>query len=486
MAEILVFDLGASSGRAMLCGFEDGKLSLREIHRFKNTPITENGHLRWDTDDLFEQIKLGISFGVFSGGFDAISIDTWGVDFGLIGRDGELLEKPVHYRDKRTEGIPEAVYRKIPAERLFKESGIQPSSINTIFQLAYLAYKEPTTLFRAEKLLMMPDLFAYFLTGEYRNEYTEAATSQLIELKSRGWNLKLIEALGLPKRIFCPLIRPGETYGSLKYEYSEEFRCEQVPVFACPSHDTASAALAVPASEDRFVFISTGTWALFGTELQRPIVTKRAMELGLTNEGGYGDTTMLLKNIMGLWLVQECRRDYSQNGEEYSFADLERLAAETPDFDSFIDPNDPMFAAPGEMPRKIQDYCRATNQTEPRTVGETMRCVYQSLACEFARTLKSISEVTGTEYERVYMVGGGTKDKLLCSLTADICEKPVVAGPAEAAALGNGISALIAMGEIQNVKAARAAIISSGLTVTYTPKPDEKHLFERYMKLVSK
>ncbi len=486
MAKVLVFDLGASSGRAMLCRFEDNKLSLEEVHRFKNTPITENGHLRWDTDDLFEQIKLGISFGVFSGGFDAISIDTWGVDFGLIGRDGELLEKPVHYRDKRTGGIPETVYKKIPAERLFMESGVQPSDINTVFQLAYLTLKEPTTLFRAEKLLMMPDLFAYFLTGEFRNEYTEAATSQLIELKSRGWNLKLIEALGLPKRIFSPLIRPGETYGSLKYEYSEEFRCEQVPVYACPSHDTASAALAVPAGEERFVFISTGTWALFGTELPRPVVTKRAMELGLTNEGGYGDTTLLLKNIMGLWLVQECRREYSKNGEEYSFADLERLAAETPELDSFIDPNDKMFASPGEMPQKIRNYCRMTAQTEPRTVGETMRCVYQSLACEFARALKSISEVTGTEYECVYMIGGGTKDKLLCSLTADVCKKQVVAGPTEAAAMGNGISSLIAMGAIESVKAARAAIISSGLTVTYDPKPDEKHLFERYMKIVSR
>ncbi len=486
MASVLVFDFGASSGRAMLCGYEDGRLSLREIHRFKNTPITENGHLRWDTDELFEQLKLGISFGVFSGGFDAISIDTWGVDFALIGRGGELLEKPVHYRDARTDGIPETVYAKIPAERLFKESGVLPQNINTVFQLAYLTQKEPTTLFRAEKLLMIPDFFAYLLTGEYRNEYTEATTSQLIEIKSRGWNLRLIEELGLPKRIFCPLIRPGESYGNLKYEYAEEFRCEQVPVFACPAHDTASAALAVPSNEERFVFISTGTWALFGTVLSRPIVTERAMELGLTNEGGYGDTTLLLKNIMGLWLMQECRREYSKNGEEYSFADLERFAAETPEFDSFINPNDPMFAAPGEFPQKIRWFCRTTAQTEPGTVGEIMRCVYQSLACEFARTLKSISEVTGTEYERIYMIGGGTKDKLLCRLTANICGKTVVAGSTEAAALGNGISSLIALGEIESVNAARAAIISSDLTREYLPKQQDEHFLEQYMKLVSR
>ena len=283
---VLVFDFGASSARAMRCMFDGGRLLLEEVHRFVNTPINEAGHLRWDIDELFEQMKIGISFAMFNGGFDAISIDTWGVDFALIGRDGEMLEKPVHYRDSRTDDMPHEVAGILPAEALFMQTGVQPQSINTVYQLAYIVRHERNMLFRAERLLMMPDLFAYFLTGECRNEYTEATTSQLIDQKSKGWNLKIIESLGLPKRIFCPIIRPGEVYGGLKDELAVEFRCERVPVIACPSHDTASAVLAVPSEQEHFVFISCGTWALFGTELKRPIVSKEVMELGLSNEGG--------------------------------------------------------------------------------------------------------------------------------------------------------------------------------------------------------
>lgn len=485
---ILVFDFGASSARAMLCRFEDGKLFLDEIHRFANTPINELGHLRWDMDELFEQMKLGISFGMFNGGFDAISIDTWGVDFGLIGKDGKLLENPVHYRDSRTDSIMEEMAQQLPAEELFNMTGVQPQSINTVYQLAYLARHERNTLFRAEKLLMMPDLFAYFLTGECRNEYTEATTSQVVDRKSKGWNLKIIENLGLPKRIFCPIIRPGEVYGELKDEYAEEFRCENVPVIACPSHDTASAVLAVPSEQESFVFISCGTWTLFGTELKRPIVTKEVMEMGLSNEGGYGDSSILLKNIMGLWLIQESRRYFNKNGSEYSFADLESMAREAEPFVSFINPNDPLFAAPDDMPLKIQEYCRRTNQPVPESVGGILRCIYQSLACEFALTLESISGVTGVKYDKIHMIGGGTKDKLLCELTAQSCGVPAVAGPTEATALGNGISSLIALGEIDSVEQARRVVIASGLTHTYEPVEHERWIpvLERYRVLIKR
>ncbi|MBP1542547.1 MAG: rhamnulokinase, partial [Oscillospiraceae bacterium] len=251
---ILVFDFGASSARAMLCKYEDGALSLEEIHRFPNNPVTEGGHLRWDIDELWEQMKIGISFGVFNGGFDAISIDTWGVDFGLLDKNGELLEKPVHYRDERTNGMPEEVYQRFSPEELYMQSGIQPMNINTIFQLYHLAHHDSNGLFRAEKMLMMPDLFAYLLTGKARAEFTEATTSQLIDQKAKGWNIKLIEDLGLPKRIFCPLIQPGDVYGVLKQELCEEFRIEPVPVIACCSHDTASAVMAVPTEEEHFAF----------------------------------------------------------------------------------------------------------------------------------------------------------------------------------------------------------------------------------------
>lgn len=486
-ATILVFDFGASSARAMFCKHENGKISLEEIHRFENRPITENGHLRWDIDELWEQMKIAISFGVFNGGFDAISIDTWGVDFGLIGQDGELLEKPVHYRDERTNGMPEEVYEKFPPQELFAKSGIQPMGINTIFQLHYLAKHERNSIFRAEKLLMMPDLFAYMLTGKARSEFTEATTTQLIDHKAKGWNIKLIEGLELPKRIFCPLIHPGEVYGTLKQELCDEFRIEPVPVYACCSHDTASAVLAVPTSEEHFAFLSCGTWTLFGTELKRPMVTEEAYKTGLTNEGGYGGTTTLLKNIMGLWLVQETKRYYEKQGEEYSFSDLEAAAQLAEPFRCFINPNDESFAAPDDMPLKIQEFCRRTGQYVPQTVGEIMRCIYQSLACEFALTFRQISELTGHEYKHIHMIGGGTKGKLLCEFTANAAGVPAVAGPVEATALGNGICTLVACGEIESVAAARKLITDSGLTVTYQPTEHEKWLpiLEAYKKIAN-
>lgn len=486
---VLVFDFGASSARAMLCRVRDGGFELEEIHRFPNVPVTENGHLRWDIDELWEQMKIAISFGVFNGGFDAISVDTWGVDFGLIGQDGNLLEKPVHYRDNRTEGMVEEVCSRIPEEKLFEQSGIQSMNINTLFQLHYLVKHEKNTIFRAEKMLMMPDLFAYFLTGECRSEFTEATTTQLIDQKARGWNLQLIEAIGIPKRIFAPLIQPGERYGDLKQELAEEFRMEPVPVYACASHDTASAVMAVPTEEEHFAFLSCGTWTLFGTELRRPLVSEKALKMGLTNEAGSSGTTTLLKNIMGLWLIQETRRWYnSAQCSGYSFADLEAMARESEPFVSFIDPNAPDFAAPDDMPLKIQEYCRRTAQPVPETPGQIMRCIYQSLACEFALTLGEISELTGHTFREINMIGGGTKDKLLCQLTSDAAGIPAVAGPTEATALGNAISTLIALGEISDVSAARRMIINSGLTQKFQPQEHEKWLkpLERYRKLTRK
>ena len=483
---VLVFDFGASSARAMFCRCEDGKISLEEIHRFANVPITEDGHLRWDIDELWKQMQIALSFGVFNGGFDAVSIDTWGVDFGLLGQDGKLMEKPVHYRDSRTEGMLEEVCARIPAKDLFLQSGIQPMSINTLFQLHYLVKHERNSIFRAEKLLMMPDLFAYFLTGQCRNEFTEATTTQLIDQKAKGWNIRLIETLGIPKRIFSPLIQPGEMYGELTQGLADELRIEPVPVYACPSHDTASAVLAVPTQDEHFVFISCGTWTLFGTELRRPIVTEKALEMGLSNEGGSGGTTTLLKNIMGLWLIQETRRWYSSaQCTEYTFAELEDMARQSAPFVSFIDPNAPDFAAPDDMPLKIQEYCRKTSQPVPETPGEIMRCIYQSLACEFALTFSEIASLTGFDYRRIHMIGGGTKDKLLCQLTADAAGVTTLAGPTEATALGNGLSTLIALGEIPDIAAARSMIISSGLTKEYAPAGHEQwsEPLERYRKL---
>lgn len=466
---VLVFDFGASSARAMLCRYEDGQISLEEIHRFPNKPITENGRMCWDIDELFEQMKVGISFGVFSGGFDAISIDTWGVDFGLIGRDGALLSAPVHYRDARTQGMREEVCARISAQELYERTGVLPQDINTIFQLHYLASRESNELFRVEKLLMMPDLFAYLLTGKCRSEYTEATTTQLIDCRSKGWDIHLIELLGLPKRMFCPLIHAGEVYGMLKEELAEEFLCEPVPVIACPSHDTASAALAVPSAQERFAFISCGTWTLVGTELSRPLNTREALDAGLTNEGGCGGKNMLLRNIMGLWLIQEFRRCRAESGTEYSFADMESLARGAEPFVSFIDPNCADFTAPEDMPAAVAEYCRRTGQPVPETDGALLRCIYQSLACEFALAIEQIERLTHESFAQIHMIGGGTQDSLLCELTACACGRPAVAGPVEATALGNALSTLIALGEIGGIAEARRLVASCGMTKRCEP-----------------
>ncbi|MGN1423928.1 MAG: rhamnulokinase family protein [Oscillospiraceae bacterium] len=485
---VLVFDFGISNARVMLCRFDGSALSLEEIHRFANVPVMEDGQLRWDIDELYEQLKIGISFGVFNGGFDAISTDAWGVDFGLIDKSGQLIEKPVHYADEIPQGVMEEVFRRIPAQELFGQSGVLPQSINTLFRLAALSMNGGNTLFRAEKMLMIPDLFAYFLTGEYRSEYTTATTTQLIEHRSRGWNIRLIEALGLPKRIFSPIIRPGEVYGELKYELAEEFRCEQVPVIACAAHDTASTALAVPSHEEQFAFISCGTWIRVGAQLVRPVITEQVMEAGFTNEGGSGDCSLLMKNMTGLRLIRECRRYYSDRGGDQSFSDLEREAAAAERFGSFIDPDDPSFYAAEDMPLRIAEYCRRTGQAVPESVGEVMCCIYRSLACGIAAALEELERLTGCTYDTVYLTGGGARDALLCGMTASAAGRRVVAGPSEAAALGNGIASLIALGEIKDAAQARRIIIESGLTKEYLPADPEKWSAElsRYKNFIGK
>lgn len=483
---VLVFDLGTTAGRAMLCRRENGGFTLEEIHRFPNLPIMEDGHLRWDIDDLWEQIKTAISFGVFSGGFDAISIDAWGADFGLLGQDGELLEKPMHFTDSRSDGMLEEVCNAIPGEQLFSQSGVQPGKSDTLFQLNYLVKHEKNLIFRAERLLMIPDLFAYFLTGECRSEFTEAVTTQLIDQKSRGWNLRLIEALGIPKRIFQPLIQPGERCGTLKQELADEFRIEPVPVYACASRDLASEVAAIPAQEEKFAFLSCGQRTLCGVELRRPVATVQAFAAGLSNEGGCNGRAALVREITGLRLVQECRRWYnSTRCAGYSPDDLTQLARESAPFLSFIDLSAPEFSLPGDIPPKVQEFCRRTNQPVPMTPGEVVRCVYQSLACEFALTFREMTEFTGISAGRVYLVGKGAADRLLCQLTADAAGLTVTAGPVEAAALGNGISTLVSLGEVQDIPTARRIIAESELTQEYQPQEREKWLepLERFRKL---
>lgn len=347
---VLAFDFGASSGRAILASYEDGKISMQEIHRFSNDPVTVCGVFHWDVLRLFFEIKQGITKAVHQGGFDAIGIDTWGVDFGLLDKKGRLLNNPVHYRDERTVGMIEKVFETIPAEELYGRTGIQFARLNTLFQLAALRQDEPETLAQAETLLLMPDLFAYLLTGVKRAEYTEVSTTQCLDPKTGDWAFDLLERLDIPTRLFPPIIDAGQTYGLLSDAICEELGCPKVPVIAVATHDTGSAVAAVPTEQDDFIYISCGTWSLFGTELPEPVINETSRKYNLTNEGGYGRTVRFLKNIMGLWLIQESRRQWIREGADVSYADLEREALAAKPFQCFINPDDPSFEMPGNLP----------------------------------------------------------------------------------------------------------------------------------------
>ncbi|MBE6778635.1 MAG: rhamnulokinase, partial [Ruminococcaceae bacterium] len=387
-----------------------------------------------------------------------------------IDRNGHLLNNPVHYRDARTDGMMEKVFASIPKEELYGRTGIQFASLNTIFQLAYLSRYEPETLAQADHLLLMPDLFAYFLTGEMRAEYTNVSTTQCLDPMTGDWAYDLLERLGVPTRLLPPIVDAGTTYGTLSDAICEELGAPKVPVIAVATHDTGSAVVAVPSSEKDFIFISCGTWSLFGTELQKPIINDASFGFNLTNEGGYGRTTRFLKNIMGLWLIQESRRQWIREGEDVSYGDLEREALAAEPLRCFIDPDADDFVRPGNLPRRVQEYCRRTGQYVPATRGEIMRCIYESLAMKYRYTFHAIREVTGLEYRVIHMIGGGTKDRLLCQMAADACNTRVIAGPIEATATGNVAVQLMALGEIRDLAEARRIIAASEEPRFYEPQ----------------
>lgn len=466
---VLAFDFGASSGRAVIGTFDGGKIHLEEIHRFSNDPVNVCGVFHWDVLRLFHEIKQGITKAVHAGGFDAIGIDTWGVDFGLIDRKGHLLNNPVHYRDTRTEGMMDEVFRTIPAEELYGRTGIQFAAFNTIFQLAYLQKYESETLAQADKLLLMPDLFAYLLTGEMRAEYSAVSTTQCLDPVTGDWAYDLLERLEIPRRLFPKMIDAGQTYGMLSDAICEELGAPKVPVIAVATHDTGSAVVAVPTNAENFLYISCGTWSLFGTELPQPLIDENSFRFNLTNEGGFNRTTRFLKNIMGLWLIQESRRQWIREGHTVSYADLEQEALAAKPFRCFIDPDDAHFVQPGDLPSRVQEFCRRTGQYVPQNRGEIMRCIYESLAMKYRYTFHAISEVTGRQYSVLHMVGGGTKDRLLCQMAADACNIPVIAGPVEATATGNIAVQLMALGELKNLADARRVIAVSENPRHYTP-----------------
>ena len=487
MKRVLSFDFGASSGRAMLAELKDGKIDMREIHRFSNDTVIVNGTMYWDILRLFFEIKTGITKAVNEGGFDAIGIDTWGVDFGLIDKHGKLISNPVHYRDMRTEGIAEEIADTVSKSELYKRTGTQHMRFNTLFQLMYLKNHEPEQLENAEKMLLIPDLFAYMLTGEIKAEASIVSTTNMFDPYKKDWDFELIKKLGLKESLFPQVIPAGETYGMLSDEICEELGCNKVPVIAVNEHDTASAVVATPSLTDDFVYISCGTWSLFGIESKDPIITKEAEALNFTNEGGYKGTVRFLKNIMGLWLIQESRRQWRREGEEVGFDTLEKEALSAEPFKCFIDVDDPAFETAGNLPKRVVEYCKKTGQYVPQNRAEIMRCIYQSLAMKYKYTFNMLSKMGQKEYRRINILGGGIKDRLLCQMAADACNAEVLAGPSEATVMGNIAVCFDALGEIEGFAGIRKAVSESTELKRYEPKENSawEKAYEDYLKAVN-
>lgn len=488
MKRVLAFDFGASSGRAILGIFDGEKIELQEVHRFSNDPVKINGTVYWDVQRLFFEIKQGILKAKEAGGFDSIGIDTWGVDFGLLRKDGTLVENPVHYRDARNDGMVEKATKYMSKERMYDITGIQFMDFNTIFQLLSLKENRPYILEEADKLLFMPDLLNYMLSGVKSTEFSIATTSQMVDLKTNNWSDEILDTFGIKKDLLTDIAPTGAVIGQLSDEICEELGVPKADIVSVAAHDTQSAITATPCEFDDFAFISCGTWSLFGTEVKEPIINEASKKLNVTNEGGYDYTTAFLKNICGLWLIQESRRQWIREGKEYSYAELEKLALECEPFKCFIDPDAPEFAPMGNLPRRIKEYCEKTGQYVPQTVGEIIRCIYESLALKYRYTFDGIKECTGKDYDRIHVMGGGTKDKLLLQMTAQSCNVNVYGGPIEATALGNVAIQLMSTGAIKNIKEARKIIAEGESLKLYEPKDNEawEKAYEDFKNIINK
>ena len=453
----LAVDIGASSGRHILAHLEDGKMVLEEIHRFPNGMVQKDGENVWDVDELFAQIKLGMKKCAEAGKIPvSIGIDTWGVDFVLLDAEGKRIGNAVAYRDGRTKGMDEEVYKKIPEDELYARTGIQKAIFNTIYQLMALKVKKPEQLEKAETMLMMPDYFHYLLSGVAATEYTNATTGQLVSPVTKDWDMELIEKLGYPKKIFRKLVTPGTVLGELTEEIQKEvgFNCK---VVAPATHDTGSAVIAVPTESDNTLYISSGTWSLMGTELMEANCSRESKQHNLTNEGGYDYRFRFLKNIMGLWMIQSVKKEI---GGKLGFGEICEQASHCT-IPSIVDANDDRFLAPANMTEEVQAACRESGQQVPEGIAEVASVIYNSLAQCYAKTIKEIEEITGQKYDRIHIVGGGANAEYLNILTAKATGVPVYAGPTEATAIGNLAAQMMSTGELKGLKDARACVYKS-------------------------
>jgi rhamnulokinase len=488
----LAFDLGAESGRAVVGRFDGERLSLEEMHRFANGPTRIHNSLHWNVLNLFAEMKYGLAETVNEHGVAVASfgVDAWGVDFSLLDRTGNLVGNPYHYRDSRTDGMVEKACEIVPREEIFSQTGLQFMQLNSLFQLFAMAQQNSPALEIADTLLFMPDLFHYWFTSQKVNEFTIASTSQCYNMQQKRWATPLLERLGLPTDIFQEVVQPGTELGPMLPSIAEELGLRGTIVVITPgSHDTASAVAAVPVAEtdkESFAYLSSGTWSLMGVETTDPIVNEHSLAYNFTNEGGVQNTIRLLKNIMGLWLVQESRRTWAQQDEDLSYDALTRLASQATPFAAIVDPDDASFLAPGDMPARIRDFCQRTGQTLPDGKGAVVRCALESLALKYRWVSEKAEEITGRTLTAVHIVGGGSRNQLLNQFTANATGRRVVTGPIEATAIGNILMQMLALGHISSLSEGRELVRRSFPVETYEPEDGAAwdEAYERFVKLV--
>ena len=473
----LAVDLGASGGRVVSGAFDGRLLELEEIHRFENAPVMMGGQLVWDLVRLWQEVVTGLRLAGQRHGknVSSIGVDTWGVDFSFLGNDDALLANPVCYRDARTRGMLAKASAVVPREDIFAATGLQFMEINSLYQFFALVQHKSSVLAAAERMLMIPDVFHWLLTGTQSNERTNASTTQCFDPQTGDWAVELVERLGIPRRVFGPIVDPGTDLGPLRNEVAEETGLSDVRVVLPGTHDTASAVAAVPAisppaARPDWCYISLGTWALVGAELDRPLVTPECLAHNFTNEAGVSGTTRLLKNICGLWLVQQCRAGWQRAGKDWSWDQLTRLAAEAPPLVTLVDPNDPSLVAPPDMPEALQALARASGEPVPETTAAIVRTALESVAAACRRTVRELEELLGRELSTIHVVGGGVQNALLCQMIADACGREVVAGPVEATAIGNLLVQLTASGNAVDLRTLREVVRNSFDLAQYTPK----------------
>jgi rhamnulokinase len=486
--KFLAFDLGAESGRGIL-GLLDGRqLRLEVVHRFPNGPVHTLDSLHWDVLRLWSEMLNTLRLcAAQHGSVDGVGVDTWGVDFALLGRGNTLLGNPRHYRDPHTEGVMEQAFARVSRADIYRQTGLQFMRFNTLFQLLAFQRDRSPLLDVAESLLFIPDLFHFFLTGMRVNEYTDASTSQMLDPATRSWAWELVQSFSLPRHLLGTLVQPGTVLGPLRPAVATETGINPAQVIAPATHDTGSAVAAVPAASGAgWAYISSGTWSLMGVELPAPLVTDAARNFNFTNEGGVAGTTRLLKNVMGLWLVQECRRAWERQGQTYGYDELTRLAQAAPPFVSVVDPDDASFILPQNMPAALAEFCRRSGQPAPQEPGAVVLCALESLALRYRWVLERLEELTGTRLDTIHIVGGGCQNELLCQLTADACNRAVLAGPVEATAIGNVLVQAVGVGVLGSLADAREVVRSSFPVQSYAPRDPERwqEPYQRFLRLL--